>query len=413
MARTTGRLAALKVARAVKRPGMYCDGGGLYLQVTESGASWIYRYRLNKRSHEMGLGPLALFGLAEARAKALDARRLRHEGIDPIKHRRDARAQQQLDAAKAITFQQCADAYIKAHCAGWRNARHSQQWTTTLATYAGPIIGALPVAAVDTALVLKVLEPIWTEKPETATRVRGRIERVLDWAKVRGYRSGENVARWKGHLDHLLPTRSKVRMVEHHAALPYGELPGFMAELRHREDITARALEFAILTAARAGEVIGARWSEFDLVDKTWIVPAERMKTRKPHRVPLAPRALAILEEMQAHRASDDAYVFPGSRSGRTLSNTALLELRQRMGRTDITTHGFRSTFRDWCSDQTRFSSEAAEIALSHIIGSKSTRAYARSDLLEPRRRLMDAWASYCWQPASVEAGKVVALQGR
>ena len=303
MARAIGRLTALKVEKA-KEPGMYADGGGLYLRVTPEGAqNWVLRYMLDRRPRWMGLGPLALYGLQDARAKALDARRKRHEGIDPIEARRAERARQRLDAAKAITFKQCAEAYIAAHRAGWRNDKHAAQWGATLSTYAYPIIGALPVQAVDTGLVLKVLEPIWTAKPETASRVRGRIESILDFAKVRGYRDGENPARWRGHLDKLLPARSKVREVEHHAALPYAELPAFLASLREQEGIAARALEFLILTAARTGEVIGARWNEIDLLDKTWTVPAARMKAHREHRVPLSARALAVLDEMQAARA--------------------------------------------------------------------------------------------------------------
>lgn len=253
MARTTGRLTALKVERVKGKPGMYADGGGLYLQVTAGGASWIYRYMLDRRAREMGLGPLAIYSLQEARAKALDARRRRHEGIDPIEARRADRARTRLDEARAVTFKQCAEGYINAHRAGWRNAKHAAQWEATLATYVAPIIGALPVQVIDTALVLKVLEPIWTTKPETAGRLRGRIESILDWAKARGYRESENSARWRGHLDKLLPARSKVRRVEHHAALAYSELPDFTSILRGQEGIAARALEFAILTAARTG----------------------------------------------------------------------------------------------------------------------------------------------------------------
>lgn len=277
MARTTGRLTALKVSRA-RLPGMYADGGGLYLQVTEGGASWIYRYMLAGRAREMGLGPLALFCLSEARAKALDAGRLRHEGIDPIEARRAVRAQGRLEAAKAVTFKQCAESYINAHRAGWRNAKHAAQWEATLATYAEPVIGALPVQTIDTALVLKVIEPLWAVKPETASRLRGRVESILDWATVRGYRTGENPARWRGHLDKLLPARSKVRKVKHHAALPYAELPGFMVVLREHKGIAARALEFTILTATRTGETLGVRWDEIDQAGKVWTIPAERMK---------------------------------------------------------------------------------------------------------------------------------------
>src|SRR5262249_52985967 len=256
MARTTGRLTALKVEKA-KAPGMYADGGGLYLQVTEGGRSWIYRYTLNGRAREMGLGPLGspplhtVVSLEQARMKALDARRLRHEGIDPIEARRAARAQKHLDDAKALTFQQCAERYIASHRAGWRNGKHAEQWESSLRRFAFPVFGALPVQAIDTALVMKVIEPIWTETPETASRVRGRIESILDWAKARGYRAGENPAWWRGHLDHLLPARSKVRKGEHYAAIPYDQLPGLMVELRGQEGIVARALEFTILTTAR------------------------------------------------------------------------------------------------------------------------------------------------------------------
>jgi integrase len=392
---------------------MYADGGGLYLQVTAGGSSWIYRYMLAGRAREMGLGPLALYGLADARALAQDARRLRHQGIDPIDHRRDVRAQTQLDAAKAMTFRQCADAYIAAHRAGWRNSKHAAQWEATLATYAGPIIGALPVQAIDTALVLKVLEPIWTAKPETAGRVRGRIESILDWAKVRGYRAGENPARWRGHLDKLLPARAKVRKVEHHAALLYAELPAFLVALREQEGIAARALEFTILTAARTGETITATWNEINWTDKVWIVRAERMKAGKEHRVPLCDRALAILREMKpADDAAGEQFLFPGSKAGRPLSNMAFLMLLRRMGRGDLTAHGFRSTFRDWVAERTNFPAEVAEMALAHAVESKVEAAYRRGDMFEKRRRLMDAWAAFC-TAAPTERGEVVAMHGR
>jgi integrase len=410
MARTTGRLTALKVEKA-KQPGMYADGGGLYLQVTAGGASWIYRYMLAGRAREMGLGPLALFGLAEARAKALDARRLRHEGIDPIEARRAMRAQARLDAAKAVTFMECAHGYITAHRAGWRNGKHAAQWEATLATYAGPVIGALPVPVIDTALVLKVLEPIWTTKPETAGRVRGRIESILDWAKVRGYRAGENPARWRGHLDKLLPARSKVRKIEHHAALPYAELPGFLVSLREQEGAVARALEFSILMAARTAEVIGARWDEIDLLEKIWTVPAARMKAGREHRVPLSARALAILEEMQRHPHAEEGFVFPGGKLGRPLSNMAFLMLLRRLGRDDLTAHGFRSTFRDWAADRTNFPAEVAEMALAHAVSGKVEAAYRRGDLFEKRRRLMDAWAEFA--AGGNTSPRVLALRGR
>jgi integrase len=416
---STGRLTALAVERATgkhRKIGLLADGGGLYLQINPNGASWVYRFMLAGKAREMGLGPLALYGLQEARQKALDARRLRHQGIDPIDARLAQRARQRLDAAKATTFGQCASAYITAHRAGWRNAKHAAQWDATLATYAEPIIGALPAQAIDTALVMKVLEqpvdgaPLWQARPETAGRLRGRIESILDWAKVRGYREGENPARWRGHLDHLLPARSKVAKVQHHAALPYAELPSFMTELREQNGTGARALEFAILTAARTGEVIGARWSEMSLRDALWTIPSERMKAGNEHRVPLADRALTILDDLKpSEDAAGDgkAFVFAGGKTRRPLSNMALLMLLRRMDRGDLTAHGFRSTFRDWAAERTNFPGEVAEIALAHTVGNKVEASYRRGDLFEKRRRLMDAWAEFC-TAAPVEQGKVV-----
>ncbi len=317
---------------------------------------------------------------------------------ESIEARRTERARQRLDAAKAITFKQCAESYIASHSAGWRNERHKYQWPATLSAYAYPIIGALPVQAVDTTLVLKVLEPIWTAKPETAGRVRQRLENILDFAKVRGYRDGENPARWRGHLDKLLPPRSKVRKVEHLAALPYAELPAFLANLRTREAIAARGLEFLILTAARTGEVIGARWNEIDLLDKAWTVPASRMKAHREHRVPLTSRALAILSETRAARYGDaaDAFVFPGPKAGKPLSNMAFLMLMRRMGYGDLTAHGFRATFKTWASERTSYRNEIVEAALAHVIGDKVEQAYRRTDMFEKRRRLMLQWAIFC-----------------
>jgi integrase len=403
--RAIGKLTTLRVERA-KEPGMYGDGGGLYLRVTEDGAkNWVFRFMLGGRPRWMGLGPLALYGLQEARGKALDARRLRHEGIDPIETRRANRLRERLETAKAMTLKQCAESYIASHRAGWRNAKHAAQWEATLATYVYPAIGALPVQAIDTGLVCKVLEPIWTAKPETAGRVRGRVEAILDWAKARDYRAGENPARWRGHLDKLLPARSKVAKVEHHAALPFAELPDFMGRLRAQEGVAARALEFAILTAARTGETIGARWSEIKLADKIWTIPAERMKAGKEHRIPLSLRALAILEGMRALRlegdqpAASDEFVFRGGKVGKPLSNMAFLMLLRRMERDDLTAHGFRSSFRDWASERTGFPAEVAEMALAHAVGDKVEAAYRRGDLFDKRRRLMDAWANFCAKP--------------
>ena len=408
MARAIMRLTALKVEKA-KNPGMYADGAGLYLRITPEGArNWVLRYMLDRKPHWMGLGPLSLYGLQEARGKALDARRKRHEGIDPIEARRAERARQRLDAAKAITFGEVAALYISAHRAGWRNDKHAAQWESTLKTHAAPIM-SLPVQAVDTALVVKVLELLWTTRPETASRLRGRIESVLDFAKVREFRDGENPARWRGHLAKLLPSRSKVSDVKHHAALPFAELPAFLVALRAQEGIAARALEFAILTAARTGEVIGARWNEIDVLDKIWTVPAARMKARREHRVPLSPRSLAILGEMQGTRTSgaDDDFVFPGGKAGRPLSNMAFLMLLRRMGKRDLTAHGFRATFKTWASERTSFQNEIVEASLAHTIGGKVEQAYMRGDLFEKRRRLMEIWAVYCAAP---KAGKVVAF---
>jgi integrase len=421
MVGTTGRLTALKVERLKSKPGMYHDGGGLYLQITPSGASWVLRYMLNGKAREMGLGPVALFGLAEARVKALDARRLRHEGIDPIEHRRAAKVARALSDAKGITFRECAESYIKAHRAGWRNAKHAGQWEATIATYAEPVIGSLPVQVIDTALVLKVLEPIWTVTPETASRLRGRLESILDWAKAREYRDGENPARWRGHLDNLLPARAKVRKIKHYAALPYVELPAFIAALRAQEDVSARALEFVILTAARSGEVIGARLDEISEREKVWTVPAERMKAGKEHRISLSARAVAIVngidrqsgaEQGNIAQSEASAFVFPGGKPGKALHNTTFLKLLRRMKRDDLTAHGFRSTFRTWAAERTNFPREVIEAALAHTIGNKVEAAYQRGDMFEKRRRLMEAWANFCTTaPAQDRQNNVTVLR--
>jgi integrase len=347
----------------------------------------------------MGLGSLTTVSLAKAREFAGECRRIRLQGIDPIDHRNGVRAAARLDAAKAITFDECRGAYIAAHKAGWRNAKHRAQWANTLATYVSPVFGKLPVQTVDVALVMKVLEPIWSTKPETASRLRGRIERILDWAKARGFRSAENPARWRGHLDHLLPARSKVRKVKHHAALPFSEIAAFMAALRERDGVAGLALEFAILTAARTGEVLGATWDEIDLRTRTWTIPADRMKGQRQHRVPLSDDAIGLLGRMQTLKANE--FVFPGDR-GKPLSNMALLMMLRRMGRGDLTTHGFRSSFRTWAAECTGFSREVVEAALAHIIENKVEAAYQRGDLFEKRRRLIAEWAKYCAIPRNV-----------
>lgn len=385
---------------------MHNDGGGLYLQVTEAAdgtprKSWLFRYAIAGRERQMGLGPLSDVSLAEARDRATAARELRRAGKDPITERNTSRAEASVTAARSISFDECAAAYIAAHRAGWRNVKHASQWTNTIATYCSPVFGKLPVQIVDVGLVMKVLEPLWASKPETAGQLRGRIERILDWAKVRGYRDGDNPARWRGHLDHLLPARGKVSRVKHHAALPYSELPTFMAQLKDHDAVAARALEYAILTAARTGEVIGAKWNEVDLIDCVWTVPAARMKGGRVHRVPLNDAAMRIIRGMSAGRRND--YIFPGNRR-EALSNMALLMLLRRMGRTDITAHGFRSTFRDWVEEQTDTPRAVAEMALSHSIGSAVEAAYRRGDLLEKRRPLMARWSSYCIAPLGASA---------
>lgn len=388
--RAMSRLSALFVGRATE-PGMYADGGGLYLQVSRSGTkSWIFRYSLNGREREMGLGPQHTVTLAEARMMAADARKLKLSGVDPIETRRADRHARQLESARTITFAQASAGYIKANRSAWKNPKHAAQWEATLTTYANPVLGHLPVALIDTGLVLKALEAIWSEKPETASRLRGRIEAVLDWATARGHRVGDNPARWRGHLDKMLPARAKVRPVQHHAALPYRDLPDFMVALRSQGGISARALEFAILTAARTGEVIGATWDEVDLETLTWTVPRERMKAKREHRVFLSAGALAILLPLKEAKQSN--FVFPGNRRNQPLSNMALLSTLKRMGRKDLTTHGFRSTFRDWAAEMTDYPSEVVEMALAHALSNKVEAAYRRGDLFEKRKHLMRDW---------------------
>jgi integrase len=410
MARSIHRLSPAAVKHA--KPGMHCDGGGLYLQaVLGAGGtirkSWLFRFAENGRERQMGLGALDNVSLAQAREKAAECRRLRQEGVDPIEARDSQRASIAAENAKMMTFDQCATGYIAAHRAGWRNTKHASQWENTLGTYVSPVFGKLAVRAIDVGLVIRALEPIWNTKPETASRVRGRIEAVLDWAAAQRLRDAENPARWKGRLDKLLPRRSKVRAVRHHAALPYDKIGSFMLELRERKGVAARALEFAILTAARTGEVLGAQWPEIDLEAKVWTVPAGRMKGGREHRIPLSSAALAVLTRMAKIREGN--HVFPGDRRA-MLSNMAFLMLLRRMGRGDLTAHGFRSTFRDWAAERTNFPNEVVEMALAHAISDKTEAAYRRGDLFQKRRKLMDSWAAFCAHSTCV-TGKIVPLQ--
>ena len=351
MARRIDRLTAIAVAKKSAK-GRYADGGGLYLQVGEKGGkSWMFRYSRNGKEHEMGLGSVITFSLAEARLRANRCRQLLADGIDPLAERKEKRASALVEATNTRAFDECTASYIRAHRPGWKSPKHGEQWKNTLGTYASPVLGALPVRAINTSLVIKVLEPIWASKNETASRVRGRVERVLDWARARGYRTGENPARWRGHLDKLLPPPRKVQKLAHHAALPYRQIGEFIRQLRSNEGVAPRALEFAILTAARTGEVVGARWSEFDLDAGVWTVPAERMKANREHRVPLSTTAQSVL----ARLLREGDYVFCGASRNRPLSNMAMLALLRRMGREDLTVHGFRSSFRDWAAELTNF----------------------------------------------------------
>jgi len=402
-------------APAVKhaKPGRHADGGGLFLLVKPTGKrSWLFRYKAGAKVRDMGLGAASGPGavkLSDVRETAIELRKMVRAGKDPLAERDRLAAEQaataQQSAVLSMTFQSVAEAFIEANKAGWRNAKHRAQWTSTLETYAFPVMGKVPVAAVGTAHVSAVIEPIWTTKPETASRVRGRIEAVLDYARAREWREGENPARWRGHFANILPARNKVARVRHHAALAWQEIGNFMADLRSRDATAARALEFAILTAARTGEVLGARWCEIDLAAKVWTVPGARMKAGREHRVALSTAALSVLEEMGKLRPKDDsageAFLFPGAREARPLSQMAMLMLLRRMGRANLTAHGFRSTFRDWIAETTAFPGDLAEMALAHTVSDKVEAAYRRGDMIERRRRMMEDWATFCALPSA------------
>jgi integrase len=386
------KLTARAVATATKK-GRYGDGGGLFLQVSKWGTkSWLFRYERNGRERQMGLGPVHTLSLAEARERARLCRQRLLDGLDPIEVRNGVLAEQRSDIArKALTFKQCADEFVNKHAAGW-SPRNLEHWQITLRVHVYPVIADLPVAIVDTAWVMRVLDPIWRTKPDTAKRLRARIQVVLDSATVLGFRHGDNPARWRGHLDKLLPKPSAVRAVKHLAALPYADVPAFLAELRLREGLGPRILEFTILTAARTGEVLRARWSEFDLASAIWVIPAPRMKSKKEHRVPLASRAVEMLQTLPR----ESEFVFPSQRSDRPFSQVVMLKTLHRMGRHDLTVHGFRSTFRDWAAETTAYPNHVVEMALAHAIGDAVEAAYRRGDLFEKRRRLMSEWGKYC-----------------
>ncbi|HVI15341.1 MAG TPA: integrase arm-type DNA-binding domain-containing protein [Pseudolabrys sp.] len=381
-------------------PGLYADGGNLYLQVTVNGdsvaRSWIFRFAIDGKRREMGLGAVHTFGLKDARAKAAELRKLVYEGRDPIAERDAQRAALAAASAKRRTFDECVASYSRAHSPKW-SAKHAYQWGSAMTRFASPVLGKLPVDIIDVSFVVRVLEPIWHERPEVASRLRGAIESVLAWATVRQFRSGDNPARWTNHLEELLPSRREILPVEHFAALAYRDVPGLIAKLRERSGIVGRALEFLILTASRSGEVLGARWDEIGLAERVWTVPAERMKSRREHRVPLCDRALAILNEMKLYRRN--GFVFPSERR-ENLGESPMRELLKRLGY-KATIHGMRSTFRDWAGEQTNFAREVCEAALAHAIGNKVEQTYRRGDALEKRRRLMEAWADFCSRPVA------------
>lgn len=409
MPKIAKELSAIEVSR-LAAPGFHPVGGvpGLAMQISATGArSWVLRVKVGSKRRDMGLGAFPGVTLAQAREKARDARRAIDSGIDPILERQRAQSALLAEQASAVTFGDAAAAYISAKTPEWRNAKHVDQWRSTLATYAFPVIGRLHVADIGQVHIMRILEPIWTTKTETASRLRGRIENVLDWATTKHYRTGDNPARWRGHLDKLLPKPEKVTPVVHHKAVSVDDVPGFYQALRQREGMAARALEFVLLTAARSGEARGATWAEFDLAKALWTVPAERMKARKEHRVPLSPAALALLNAL--HRVEGTEFVFPAPRGG-ALSDMALTAVMRRM-ELDSVPHGLRSTFRDWTSEKTTFPRDLAEKALAHTLESKVEAAYQRGDMFERRRVMMETWAGFL---ARVETkGGVIALAAR
>lgn len=403
MARAIHKLTARQID-TITKPGRYSDGGGLYLVVSDAARrKWVFIYTRDGVRKERGLGAAGKGGLplAKAREAAQAAREHVAAGVDPKDAREAAKAEAAKTARKIPTFGEAADDLIRSIEAEWRNAKHRDQWRMTLQKYAAPLRN-MPVDKIGTEDVLRVLKPLWATKPETASRLRGRIERVLDAAKALGHRSGENPALWRGHLANLLPRRRKLTR-GHHAALAFSDVPAFVARLRENGSMAARTLEFTILTAARSGEAYGARWREIDLDAMVWTIPAARMKAAREHRVPLSPRAAELLKELKPLRHPDESegFVFPGRKAGRPQSVMAMEMLLRRMEAGDVTVHGFRSSFRDWAGECTHFPREVAEAALAHVVGDETERAYRRGDALEKRRALMDAWAGYCYPPTA------------
>jgi integrase len=410
MGRVAKELKALEVGRITK-PGYHAVGKvpGLHLQVTLGGArSWVLRLMIGSKRREIGLGAYPAVTLAMAHDKARQARDAVGQGIDPIEQRKALKSELKAKQASSVTFDAAAKAYIEAIESEWRNPKHGKQWTATLATYASPVMGKMLVADIGLPHVLSVLEPIWQSKTETAKRVRGRIESVLDWATTRGYRSGLNPARWKGHLDSVLAAPGKIAKPEHHRALAVADVGAFMAALRQREGTGARALEFCILNASRSGEVRGARWSEFDLDRAIWTIPGSRMKAGRDHRVPLSDDSLSLLEKLP--RFADNDLVFVSPRGG-PLSDMTLSAVLQRMS-VDAVPHGFRSTFRVWAEERTSFPPSVAEMALAHVNGDRVEAAYLRTDLFEKRRRMMADWAAFL-SKVEAKAATVTSIRQR
>ena len=407
MKRESNRLGDMAIKNE-ETPGYYPDGQNLYLQVSGSGSkSWIFRYTLAGRQREIGLGAYPTFSLADARKRAKAARQLLTDKICPLETKRNKILADRLSAASVITFDDAAERYIKTHESGWKNLKHVGQWRSTIATFASPVIGRLPVHAIDNKAVVNVLEPIWNSKRETASRLRGRIEKILDWATSLEYRTGVNPARYKGNLDNLLTKSEKV--IEHHPALPFAEIGIFMAALRDMPGMAALALQFIILTATRTSEVLNARWVEFDLDAGVWVIPAARMKAKKEHTVPLSGNVLAILSKAKSECVESE-FIFPGKNGA--LSNMSCLAVLKRMGRADLVVHGFRSTFRDWCSESTAYPRDVAEMALAHAISDKTEAAYRRGKLFDKRALMMNDWAKYC-STVRTNADKVVSIRGK
>jgi integrase len=415
-------LTAKKIERLRKQPGRYRDSlvKGLLLVVqSPTSAAWTLRYEQDGKERWLGLGGLKDLPLAQARERAREKRLMLLDGKDPLDAKRAERAARRVAALKVMTFKQCAEAYLAAHSGKWRSVRHADQWTNSLRDYVYPIIGDLPVDSIDTPLVLKVLEQpveaaadgrypagtLWTARRDSASRVRGRIETILGWATVRQHRAGDNPARWGKHLSEVLPGGNGG--VQHLAALPYADVPEFLAELRRQEGVAARALEFTIICAARTGETLGAVWSEIDFANAMWTIPASRMKSQREHRVPLSPAAIDLLKA--AYTQDGNQHVFIGN--GGALPPKSLRHVLRRLGKGGITVHGFRSAFRDWCAERTNYPREVCEMALAHTVGSAVEAAYRRGDLFDKRRKLMEAWGTFCASPALKAAGEVASIR--